>query len=118
MESFATTPGLLVVRVTPGFVSSFTLYDGGRVDQVTGPEGARLTFTPGRILDGAVVYPIAGRSSTDASTTIAGLAVASQAAVVEADALSGCGKAAFDPGACLLRVAVGAGSHTVFVNAS
>lgn len=115
VDSFATTPGPLVVRLTPGLSSSFTLYDGGRFDQVTDPEGTRVTFTPGSIFDGAIVYEIAGLGDRRAGVTIDGVGATAQPSVIEADALGGGGQTAFDADGGVLRVAVGAGSHQVIV---
>jgi alpha-D-xyloside xylohydrolase len=58
VDSYATDPGVLWVRVAPGAASSFTLFDGAVVGQERGAEGIKLTASDGKELTSGVMFEV------------------------------------------------------------
>lgn len=60
IDSFATDPGRLVVRVFPGEASQRVLYDGSVVAQEVTADGAVLSFTPGGVFTAGADFEVMG----------------------------------------------------------
>jgi alpha-D-xyloside xylohydrolase len=63
VDSYATDPGVVTVRVFPGPVSSFTLYDGARVHQDATLDGATLTWSDGEEFRSGALFEVVGSDS-------------------------------------------------------
>ena len=78
IDSFATDPGVLYVRVAPGPASSFVLYDGTQLQQ----QSDYVSYTPGSVFTKGVVFEII---ATPQPVTVGGeLVVYSSLAELEA----------------------------------
>lgn len=62
VDSYATDPGQLYVRVFAGPPSSFTLFDGAAIGQELGDEGLRLTWQDGDEFVLGAVFEVLGAS--------------------------------------------------------
>ena len=61
IDSFASDPGILWVRMAPGDeATAFTLYDGGVIEQKT--HGAEITFEPGTKFTKGALFEIIART--------------------------------------------------------
>ncbi len=60
IDSYATTPGVLWVRVFPGAASTFTLFDGARVGQSQDGDKTLLTWEDGDEFHQGAVFEITG----------------------------------------------------------
>jgi alpha-D-xyloside xylohydrolase len=71
VDSFATDPGVLWVRVAPGATGAFAVYDGTQLAQ----QGATVTYAPGSVFaKGALFERIATAMPTSVSTAAGPLA--------------------------------------------
>jgi alpha-D-xyloside xylohydrolase len=68
VDSYATRPGLIYVRSVAGHVGSFTLFDGGVVEQRLAPEGVTLAFRAGAELAEGAVFELLVASRPSAVT--------------------------------------------------
>lgn len=111
VDSYATTPGILYVRVAPGASSSFTLFDGAELTQSAAPGSLDLSSRDGAEFKHGVVFEVINAPSPSAVTDNG----ASLAAVASADALEQAAQGWFHDAALggRLLVKVTAGSHEV-----
>ena len=58
IDSFATSPGALYIRVTPGPETTRTLYDATAITQTPTETGLRLTVEPGSVYAQGVVFEL------------------------------------------------------------
>ena len=72
MDSFATTPGLLWVRIAPGAASSFALYDGTELTQAADSSEISLGTKGGAEFSLGTVFEVIGLGTKPASVTVDG----------------------------------------------
>lgn len=66
VDSYATDPGVLHVRVVPGEApTSFLLFDGTRIEQEPSDDGLVLRMTPGREFTEGAVFEVWGTDPTE-----------------------------------------------------
>ncbi|MCB9677734.1 MAG: glycoside hydrolase family 31 protein [Alphaproteobacteria bacterium] len=71
VDSFATDPGMLYVRVFPGEAGSFTLYDGTVLTQEGSGGTATLGYTAGTVFTSGVVFDVVGLGGGPVEVTLA-----------------------------------------------
>ncbi len=69
VDSFATDPGVLWVRVAPGAAGSFTVYDGTQLAQ----QGATVTYAPGSVFAKGALFERIATAMPAAVSTDAGM---------------------------------------------
>lgn len=111
VDSYATTPGVLWVRIAPGPASKFTLFDGAEIEQEDQGATLSLAKTDGSELKHGVVFEQVGVAKAPSAVTEGGqpLTNAGSLAALEA-AASGW---AFEQGVLLIKVP--SGPRTVIV---
>lgn len=72
VDSFATTPGLLWVRIAPGAASSFALYDGTELTQAADSSEISLGTKGGAEFSLGTVFEVIGLGTKPASVTVDG----------------------------------------------
>lgn len=115
IDSYATTPGVLWVRIFPGEASVFTLFDGTRIGQELAGAEIRLTWEDGDEFNQGAVFEVTGLAAppTAVSDNDGLLVGVDDLAALEA-ALAGWVWLAERSGT--LYVKVGGGSHAVSVD--
>lgn len=86
VESYATSPGMLWVRVAPGPETTFALFDGGELGQKDLGATLELTKKDGSELKSGVVFELIGLEKKPASVTEAGAALADAGTLAALDA--------------------------------
>ncbi len=114
VDSFATTPGILWVRVAPGPESSFAVYDGTELSQNDAGTTLELSTKTGKVFDQETMFEVIGFGSAPASVTDGGSALSSQTDLAALEALpSGWAfDAALAGGTLFIKVPAG-GTHAV-----
>jgi alpha-D-xyloside xylohydrolase len=114
VDSYATTPGLLTVRIAVGEPSSFELFDGAELGQAATDTGFELTHRSGAEFTQGAVFEVLAVSSKPASVMDGGEALAELSAAELDSAASGW---AFEPASLggLLIVKITGGDHTITV---
>lgn len=115
VDSYATTPGILWVRVAAGEASSFALFDGAEITQAVTESGFELGSKDGAELAQGVVFEVVAVGAKPASVSDGGTALAEVASAAELEtAASGW---TFDAGTLggLLMIKVAPGDHTLSV---
>ena len=79
IDSFATDPGVLYVRVAPGPASSFTVYDGTQLAQAPN----MVSYTPGSVFTKGVIFEVI---ATPQPTAVGSLTQQTSLAALEAAA--------------------------------
>jgi len=115
VDSYASSPGVLYVRLVPGAASSFLLFDGTVLGQQEGGDELELAYRPGEeFAQGALFEALAFGTPAPLVVTDGArpLPQVPSLAALEAAEEGWC----YSPqGGGLLRVKVGAGEHQVTV---
>ncbi len=86
VDSFATTAGLLWVRVAPGAKSSFTLYDGSELSQEAAASEISLSTKDGAEFSQGFVFELIGLGSAPTAVTVDGTPLSQAASPQDLDA--------------------------------
>jgi len=111
VDSYATTPGVLWVRVVPGPASEFELFDGARVGQEDRTSSVLLTSSDGSEFAQGVVFELQGFGAKPKSVEDGGSSLGERASLTALE-LESSGWA-FDNGALWVKVA--GGNHGITV---
>lgn len=114
VDSYATTPGVLWARVTPGAKSAFTLFDGAELAQERSGSAITVSSKDGAELKYGVMFELFAAGAKPTSVTDGGAALGEQLSLA---ALSSVMSGFFysTDGGGTIYVKVPAGSHTVTV---
>ena len=85
IDSFASSPGMLTVRLTPGTTAtSLVVFDGGVIEQKA--DAAEITFIEGSTLTSGVLFEIIGRTDTPVSIRNGGFIITERTSKAALDA--------------------------------
>ncbi len=87
VDSYATSPGVLYVRVAPGPASSFTVFDGAELSQQDDPSAVTLSSSDGSEFRSGTLFEVMSMSAKPASVTDNGVAMAEAASLDALDPL-------------------------------
>lgn len=114
IDSYATTPGILWVRVVPGAASTFTVFDGVALTQAKGAGVIALTSKDGGEFKGGVVFEVVAVGAKPSGVTEGGGALVEVADAAALDRATSGWTYTSDVGGTAL-VKVPAGAHAVSI---